>query len=190
MNTPTPYTSSVSVPMPSDDAIKKVIGDTYDPAKTLNVQRMLAGTEDMYAAAVSLVTAVFKAEGVEPKTREMIILRAAKILNTPYEWQANSAMAKNMGLSAEEVAAAASDGPVSGINPDYVLVCQATDELSKTGTLTDATLSAMLARYDPVLCRKLILMVGWFNLLSLFLNGCRVPLETSDKIGKDTSPLG
>lgn len=190
MNTPTSYTSSVSVPLPTDDAIKQVIGSTYDPAKTLNVQRMLAGTEDMYAAAVGLVTAVFKAEGVEPKTREMIILRAAKVLNTPYEWQANSAMAKNMGLSAEEVAAAASDGPVSGINPDYVLVCQATDELSKTGTLTDPTLSAMLARYDPVTCRKLILMVGWFNLLSLFLNGCRVPLETSDKIGKDTTPLG
>ena len=190
MNTPTSYASSVSVPLPSDEAIRKVIGDTYDPAKTLNVQRMLAGTEDMYAAAVGLVTAVFKAEGVDPKTREMIILRAAKVLNTPYEWQANSAMAHNMGLSAEEVAAAASDGPVSGINPDYVLVCQATDELSKTGTLTDATLSAMLARYDPVICRKLILMIGWFNLLSLFLNGCRVPLETSDKIGKDTSPLG
>ena len=26
-------------------------------------------------------------------------------------------------------------------------------------------------------------MVLWFNLLSRFLNGCRVPLETTDKIG-------
>jgi hypothetical protein len=32
-------------------------------------------------------------------------------------------------------------------------------------------------------------MVLWFNLLSRFLNGCRVPLETTDKIGTGTSPL-
>jgi hypothetical protein len=32
--------------------------------------------------------------------------------------------------------------------------------------------------------------LGWFNMLSLFLNGCRVPLETTDKIGTRTAPLG
>jgi hypothetical protein len=32
-------------------------------------------------------------------------------------------------------------------------------------------------------------MALWFNLLSRFLNGCRVPLETTDKIGTGTSPL-
>ncbi len=189
MDTPTAYTSRVAVPLPSEDAIRKVIGNAYDPNKVLNVQKMLAGTEDMYAAAVGLVTAVFQTEGIDPKTRVMIILRAAKVRNTPYEWQANAVMAKNIGVSAEEIAAA-SDGPVTGIDAEYVLVCRATDELSTQGTLSDATLSEMMGRYDPVICRKLILMIGWFNLLSLFLNGCRVPLETADKIGKDTSPLG
>jgi hypothetical protein len=29
----------------------------------------------------------------------MIILRAAKVLDTPYEWQANTTMAGNAGLS-------------------------------------------------------------------------------------------
>jgi hypothetical protein len=33
-------------------------------------------------------------------------------------------------------------------------------------------------------------MIGWFNMLSLFLNGCRVPLEITDKVGTRTSPLG
>jgi hypothetical protein len=33
-------------------------------------------------------------------------------------------------------------------------------------------------------------MIGRFNMLSLFLNGCRVPLETADKIGMKTSPFG
>jgi hypothetical protein len=78
----------------------------------------------------------------------------------------------------------------SGIKSDHVLVCKATDELSNTATLTDETVGELLDRYGAVVSRKLILIVAWFNLLSRFLNGCRVPLETTDKIRSSTSPLG
>jgi hypothetical protein len=84
-------------------------------------------------------------------------------------------MAKNAGLSSAEVDAAATDGPVSGINPEYVLVCRATDELSKSGTLRDETLRELLDRYGETISRKIVLMIGWFNMLSLFLNGVPGP---------------
>ena len=98
-------------------------------------------------------------------------------------------MSRNNGLSREEIDAAAADGPVSGIGADYVLVCRATDEMSGSGTLTDATLQALLDRFGDVQTRKFLLIIAWFNLLSLFLNVCRVPLETTDKIGAKKSPL-
>ena len=62
-------------------------------------------------------------------------------MHAPYEWQANTQMAKNAGLSSKEIDAAATDGAVTGINPEYVLACKATDELSTIGTLRDETLS-------------------------------------------------
>ncbi len=55
-----------------------------------------------------------------------------------------------------------------------------------------------LHRHDPssiegplggVLARTFVLIIAWFDLLSLFLNGCRVPLEATDKIGSKKSPL-
>jgi alkylhydroperoxidase family enzyme len=186
---PERYTSKVAIPLPSDDAVRRIIGNTYSPDKTLNVIKMFAGTEDMFAATIGLVKAIFQTQGIDPKLREMIILRAATVLDAPYEWQANTQMAKNAGLSTEEINAAASDDPVTGINPEYVLVCKATDELSESGTLRDETLSELLKKYGDTITRKLVLMIAWFNLLSRFLNGCRVPLETTDKIGKGTSPL-
>ena len=186
---PTEYTSRVSIPLPPDDAVRKVIGDSYDPAKTLNVIKMFAGTEDLYAATIGLVQAVFETKGIDPKKREMIILRTAKILDCPYEWQANARFARNAGLSADEVGAAATAGPVRGVDAEYVLLCRATDEMCTTGTLTDQTLTDMLGRYDATTCRKYVLMIAWFNLLSRFLNACRMPLETTDKVGKRTSPL-
>ena len=99
-------------------------------------------------------------------------------------------MSLNNGLSQLEVEAAASDGPVTGVKEDYVLICKATDELSNLGTLTDSTLQDLLKRHGEVITRKLVLMIGWFNLLSIFLNGCRVPMEVTEKIGTKTSPLG
>src|SRR5580658_3659232 len=143
---------NVSIPMPTGDVLRHIIGESYDPAETLNIIKMFAGTDDLYQATIGLVNAVFRARGIDPKAREMIILRSAKILNVPYETQANRQMAANAGLSSEEIAAAAADGPVTGIDPDYVLLCKATDELSLTATLTDETLSALLARYGETIC--------------------------------------
>ena len=60
----------------------------------------------------------------------MIIPRTAKVLNAPYEWQANVPLPINNGLTQNDIEAAGADGPVMGISPDYVLVCKATDELS------------------------------------------------------------
>ena len=190
MAQPTPYTAQVVIPLPDDDAVRKVIGSSYNPASALNVVKMMAGTEDMFGATVGLVKAVFAAEGVDPKLRQMIILRAAKKLNAPYEWQANVPMSLNNGLSQADCDAAGSDSPVTGMHEDYVLICQATDEMCDGGTLTDGTLQAMLDRHGVTTTRKLVLIIAWFNLLSLFLNGCRVPLEVTDKIGSKKSPLG
>jgi alkylhydroperoxidase family enzyme len=187
---PTAYTSTVAIPLPSEQTVQQMFGKSYDPEKTLNVLKMFAGTEDLCEATMGIVKAMFAAKGIDPKIREMIILRAAKVLGAPYEAQANVVMAKNAGLSAAEIGAAATDSPVSGINPEYILVCKATDELSNGGTLRDETLRELLDKYGETISRKIVLMIGWFNMLSLFLNGCRVPLETTDKVGTKTSPLG
>jgi alkylhydroperoxidase family enzyme len=189
MKYPTSYTSTVSVPLPDDDAIRSVVGDTYDPGTALNVIKMFAGTGDLYPALIGMVNAIFGTKDIDAKHREMIILRAAKVLDTPYEWQANTTLASNAGLSHAEISAAASDGSVSGIDPEYVLICRATDELSQAHTLTDETLTALLDTFGVITTRRYVAMIAWFNLLSLFLNGTRVPLETTDKIGNRTSPI-
>jgi alkylhydroperoxidase family enzyme len=186
---PTPYTSTIFVPLPSDEELRDLIGSNFAADKMLNVLKMMAGAGDMYGPTVGFINAIFQTSGVDPRIREMIMLRAAVVLNSPYEWQANVILARNVGLNQKEIEASASDGPVTGINPDYVLICKATDELSMTASLSDETLSALLVEYGDVVTRKLILIVGWFNLLSRFLNGCRVQLDSSDKIGHGTSPF-
>ena len=187
---PSGYSTSVAIPLPTDEQLGTETVAKLKQANDLNVARMLAGTADMLDGAAGLVQAVFQAKDIDPKMRELIILRSAYLLDCPYEWQANVVMAKNTGCTQEQIAAMTSKGPPTGLDEETALVVLATDEITESGTLTDATLHRLRDAYDDVVCRKFILIIAWFNLLARFLNGCRVPLETGDKLGNRTSPLG
>lgn len=189
---PAAYDSSVVVPLPDEDEIARSIGDGYDPDTTLNVLKMMSGTGDFFPALIGMVKAVFGEPDIDAKRREVIILRAASVLNCPYEWQANELLARNAGLTASEIDAVAGDAPggLDDLDADYRLLIAATDELLTSATLTDDTLRSLLDRFGTTTTRKYIATIAWFSLLSLFLNGTRVPMETTDKIGQRISPLG
>ncbi|WP_422749327.1 carboxymuconolactone decarboxylase family protein [Mycobacterium sp. WMMD1722] len=190
MGKPTHYRAAVVVPLPDDAEIADAVGPGYDPDTALNVMKMMSGTGNFFPALAGMVQAVFGEPDIDARHREVIILRAASVLDSPYEWQANEQMGRNAGLSTAEIDAIAGDAPVADLAPDYRLLMAATDELLGSGTLTDATLQALLDRFGVTTTRKYVVTIGWFSLLSLFLNGTRVPLETTDKIGSRTSPLG
>jgi hypothetical protein len=47
MAVPRQQAHAIAVPLPGDDDVRRVIGDSYDPGPTLNVTKMFAGTEDL-----------------------------------------------------------------------------------------------------------------------------------------------
>lgn len=189
MARPMPYANAVSVPLPPDVDVKAAVGDAIDVGEALNVMKMMTGAGDVFPALGGMVQAVFGEVDIDARHREMIILRAASVLNCPYQWQANEQMARNAGLTENDIAAAAGEVAPEAIGAEYRLLLTATDELLIHGTLTDPTLQALLDSYGPTVTRKYVVTIAWFSLLSLFLNGTRVPLETTDKIGSRTSPI-
>jgi hypothetical protein len=52
MAKPAHYTSKVAIPLPSDEAVRRIMGNSFNPEKTLNVIKMFAGTEDMFEATI------------------------------------------------------------------------------------------------------------------------------------------
>jgi hypothetical protein len=59
---PTAYTSAVAIPLPSEQAVRQIMGKSYDPERTLNVLKMFAGTEDLFEATIGIVRAMFHAK--------------------------------------------------------------------------------------------------------------------------------
>jgi alkylhydroperoxidase family enzyme len=179
----------VVIRLPSDEELPDETAEMLARHPPINVLRMFGLTEDMLPGVLALIGAVFNANGIDTRLREIIVLRCAHLANAPYELQANTVMAANAGVTAEEIAAIGKDGPVQGLDAEAILICQATDELTEQATLTDETLGKLIDRYGNSITAKLVLIIGWFNLLSRFLNATRVPLETSDKYAGRTSPI-
>ena len=179
----------VVIPLPTEQELPHETAEILAQHPPINVLRMFGLTEDMLPGVLALIGSVFNARGIDTKVREIIVLRCAHLVNAPYELQANTVMAANAGVTAEEIAAICKDGPVQGLDAQATLICQATDELTDQATLTDETLGKLIDRYGKRITAKLVLIIGWFNLLSRFLNATRVPLETSNKYAGRTSPI-
>ena len=179
----------VAIPLPTDAELPTDIAATLAKSPPINVLRMFASAGAMFPALTAMVRAVFYDKDIDPRLREVIVLRCAHLLGCAYEWQANVVMGRNAGLSDHEIAALRSNGALEIGDEATRLICRATDELTRDATLTDATLAALMAAYGPRTASKYILAIGWFNLLSRFLNATRVPLEGADKLAGRTAPL-
>ena len=95
---------AVVIALPTDAELSKDSAAILAASPPINVLRMFAGTGDMFPALLAMVKAVFYDREIEPRLREVIVLRCAHLLDCPYEWQANMVMAPNAGVTAQEIA--------------------------------------------------------------------------------------
>ena len=172
----------VTIPLPDDATLSPQTRALLSQVAPLHVLRMFAAAEDTYPGIVALIKEVFTAGGVDPKLREIIILRAAYLTDCAYEWEANEVFARNVGLTDEQIALLCTAGPVTDLDQAGNLISRATDEITQQVALGDDTLAQLLERFGSSLTTKYIMEICWFNLLSRFLLSTRVPRETDQGV--------
>jgi hypothetical protein len=189
-NVPQYRSWKVAVPLPGDADLSPETKDLLSQGAPIHVLRMFAGAQDIYPGIVALIKGVFHAQGVDPKLREIIILRTAYLTNCAYEWEANVVFSRNVGLTDEQMALLCTNGPVTGLDPMSNLISRATDEITQQVALSDDALAQLLERFGPSITTKYILAISWFNMLSRFLLSTRVPREIDSAVLEGrTSPL-
>jgi alkylhydroperoxidase family enzyme len=124
-------------------------------------------------------TILFKSE-LEAYKREIAVLRIAHITNAAYEWHHHKRLGKSVGVTDEEIARIAVDGPVTALNEEGNLLCRVADEITFDIRLSDEALALVLERYGPRRATELILCCCWFNLVSRFLESTGIEIEDSE----------
>ncbi len=170
----------IAVPLPNPEDLPAEVRERLSALPPLNVFRMAANAPANFLPFLEFASSILFATGLDPREREIAILRVAHSTGSVYEWTQHRILAKNEGLSDAEIEIIDGDGEVSGLDDTGNLLCRVADEISRDVKLSDEALASILDHYGTRTATELIFVCSYFNMLSRFLESTRVELEESE----------
>lgn len=114
---------------------------------------------------------------VPAREREIVILRVGYRARAVYEFGQHTVIGRQAGLTDDEIAALAR-GDVDGVFPEHERdLVDFADELSATDDVSDDMWQRLTRRWSEAELVELLVLAGFYRLVSGFLNGARVQLD-------------
>ncbi len=116
---------------------------------------------------------------IDPREREIMILRTCARCGAEYEWGVHAVgFGKSVGLTEQQIAATADPAAGNGTWTDKdLLLLHLADELYTTDHIADALWAELAAVWAPAQLLELIVIAGWYRTLAYVLNAVRVQHE-------------
>lgn len=118
------------------------------------------------------------------REREILILRVAWLCRAGYEWGHHVVIARQSGLSDEEIRRITEGPDAPGWDAFDAAVLRAADELRDDAFISDATWNALAERFNTQQMMDVVFAVGQYNLVSMALNSFGVQQD----VGFDDLP--
>ena len=114
---------------------------------------------------------------IEPREREILILRVGWLCDAEYEWGQHVIFARKAGLNDEEIARIKSGAEAEGWSEFDAALIRAADELHKDSFISDTTWQKLGTRYNDQQMMDVVFAVGQYHLVSMALNSFGVQLD-------------
>jgi 4-carboxymuconolactone decarboxylase len=182
--------------MPQTDAQPRIapLEPPYDPAtaellakwmppgadtEPLKLFRTLAVHDELASRMRPLGAGLLGHPRVEPREREIVILRACARCGAEYEWGVHAvAFGPAVGLSEDQLAATAAAGPDDpAFSERDALLVRLVDELHDTASVSDELWSELAGHWPPDQLLELVVCAGWYRLISQVINAAGIELE-------------
>ncbi|MAP95368.1 MAG: hypothetical protein CMK07_10495 [Ponticaulis sp.] len=142
-----------------------------------NIYAVLANHPVLFGPRYDFGSYIKSETSLSPRIRELLILRTAVLMNADYEWAHHVPIAKDAGLTDEEIAAVLV-GPTADIwSTDERFILQAADDLRREAFITDAVWAGLKASHSDKQLVELIYTVGGYSMTALALNAFDVPID-------------
>jgi alkylhydroperoxidase family enzyme len=165
-----PYFDMTQAP----DAYKELLGDR----PPLNLYRMLPHAGPAAIGFLRLGGALLRRNELDSQLREIAILRVGMLSGAGYEVHQHKRVARNVGLSAEKIAALTQpNGNLDVFDERERFVLAFTDQLFHHVKADDAMFATAQAHFDPRQLSELVLTIGFYMMVSRFLENFGVDIE-------------
>ncbi|MDJ0789220.1 MAG: carboxymuconolactone decarboxylase family protein [Myxococcota bacterium] len=104
-----------------------------------------------------------------PRERELVILRTGYLWRSEYEWGQHVLIAKDAGITDEEIERVAFGSDAPGWSKQEALLLRATEELRRDARIADDTWSELQGFLDTQGLMDLVFTVGQYTLVSMAL---------------------
>jgi 4-carboxymuconolactone decarboxylase len=143
----------------------------------LNVGRMIANSNAVFKYFNQLGGALIGKAKLDPKLREIAILRTAKVSHSIYEWTQHVPMARHVGVTEAQVAAMDNWQNAKCFNDLERSVLRFTDEVAGNVKGSQQALDALKEHLGPAEIVELILTIGFWGMVARLLETTEVDLE-------------
>ena len=166
------------IPYPSLDGLP----EKYRAAmgeKPANVTRMLGNaSHGAFKGFMVFSQGLLFDSPVPPKIRELAILRVGYLSNAPYETFQHEALGRHVGLTDAEIEAIRTGDCSSGVLDErQCAVLRFVDDLVANVRASDETLAGVRAHFDDTQLADLILVSGFYMMVSRFLETTGVEID-------------
>jgi 4-carboxymuconolactone decarboxylase len=159
------------------NASPDVIALLHKRPKVLNVLRISANAQRIFVHRSRLSEALFTEASLNPKLREITILRTAKDCHSVYVWTQHVPAAKHVGVSDEQIAAIENWQKAKCFSELERLVLQFADEVSANVKGSRETLEGLKKHLSPGEIIELLIVIGHWRQTATILETLEVELE-------------
>ena len=149
----------------------------------LNLYRMLPHAGEAASSGfLALGSALLRHNELDAQLREIAILRVGILSNASYEVHQHKRVAKNVGMRDATIAALEVGADTSVLTPDEKLVLEFTDVVFREVKAPDALFNQVAERFGHRQTAELVLTIGFYMLVSRFLENFEVDIEPAGTI--------
>jgi AhpD family alkylhydroperoxidase len=156
----------------------------------LNVYRTLANAEKVYTGWMLAGRDALTSPVLPRRLRELIVLRAAYLMDCAYELGQHNDIARTAGVSGDEIKAITSDSDwtTAGFDPVELAVLQLTTELVTTRGVAPPVLDQVHEALGAEATVEVLMVISRYAGLALMLNALEVDLDETARL--PTLPQG
>ena len=114
---------------------------------------------------------------LEPRDRELLILRVGWLCDAEYEWGQHVIFGRSVGLTVEEIARIKEGPGASQWTPFESALLSAADELHHDSFISSSTWDSLSTRYNDKQMMDVVFTVGQYHTVSMALNSFGVQLD-------------
>jgi len=145
--------------------------------RKFNLYYTLAHNPPLYERWRPLGSFLLNRSSLPARQRELLIMRTAYQINSPYECSHHVPLAKQAGLTDAEIARIIEGPDAAGWKPEEAALLRAVDELRREAFVSDATWAVLAKAFNTQQMFEIVYTTGGYSMTGFAINSLGIQVE-------------